>query len=145
MSHPPVSTHSHGAARRLLLAFVLALAAASAIACGSDGAGCTADANDLNGEYYNATYDLEMVLVHDCGSGMVAGTFYDNDSFAYELTGTVTGDEFDWDARRDLPGGGSDHFYSHTAMDILNNGLSFSGRVLKNGAGPAGALTFELQ
>jgi len=145
MSHPPGSVHPRAAVRRLLLALTLALVAASAIACGSDGAGCTADANDLNGEYYNASHDLEMVLVHDCGSGAVVGTFYDGDSFAYELTGTVTGDEFDWEARRDLPGGGFDLFYAQPDMDIIDNGLSLSGRVLKNGIGPASPLTFELQ
>jgi len=125
---------------------LLAIVGLLGIACNEDGSFCTSTENDLNGEYYNMTYDFSMALVHDCGSGNVVGTFYDGDDFAYALTGNVTDDKFAWEARRDRPSGGSDLFYSPgSGMTIASLGLSFSGRVLKNGIGPAGGTTFELQ
>jgi len=83
-----------------------------------------------------------MRLNQNCSSGAVTGTLYDADSFAYDLTGTVSGDSFTFTATRERPSGDGSDTYSGTAWEVLNNGITLRGRLLFNGVGPNTNTTF---
>jgi hypothetical protein len=119
----------------------LMTASGSALGCGSDGSSGVCMPNNLNHPYDSSTTAIEMRLSQNCSSGAVTGTLYDADSFAYDLTGTVSGDSFTFTAIRERPSGDGSDTYSGTAWEVLNNGITLRGLLTFNGGG-SGSTTF---
>ena len=127
--------------RRSWQALALVVFSSMALGCG-DETSSVCMPNNLNHPYHSSTTDIEMRLNQNCSSGVVTGTLYDADSFAYDLVGSVVGASFTFTATRQRPSGDGSDTYSGTNWEVLNNGITLRGRLLFNSGGPAETTTF---